>query len=96
VAQPVGMPVPLAAGVGRNTALLRRRGGIWSAAFRNAAGAISIGAEGAAGAMPANLSQVDVGANFSNGAQVGAPIEFIGVRRGSFSDADVSALLAAA
>jgi hypothetical protein len=84
-----------ASGNGRVAIGLRRRGGKFTFAAKNVAGTVLVQAEGAAVAMPA-ASKVFVGSSNGSGAQPNGAVEGLFVRRGTFSDADLSALLAAA
>jgi hypothetical protein len=80
---------------GRCAVLVRRRAGKWTCAAKNSAGTISASAESGLVALPAGLSGIDIG-NQAGGTQPDSPIEFVGIRRGTFSDADVTAILGAA
>jgi hypothetical protein len=80
---------------GRAALLLRRRGGKYAAAAKNSAGTIGVGADGATTAFATGLNRFDIG-NQLGLYYVNAPIEFIGYKRGTFSDADLTALLTAA
>lgn len=74
--------------------LARRMAGKWSGATR-VGSTVTVGGETLAG-FPAGLSMVRVGSNAAGSSQANSPIEFVGIRKGTFSDADVTALLAAA
>lgn len=48
-----------------------------------------------AGGFPIGLSRLDVG-SFVGSNQINAPIEFVGIRKGTFTDAEITAILEAA
>jgi hypothetical protein len=82
--------------VGEFAVALRRRSGKWTAYHRKPDGTVQTEAEGAAMAFPVGTTTLIAGANFASNSQANSQVRFIGVRRGTFSDAELSALLAAA
>lgn len=78
---------------GRCVVVLRRRAGKYSVSAKSG-GTVGIGTEVAA-AYPASLNRLDVG-QYLGVAQANSPVEGIFYKRGTFSDADLTALLGAA
>lgn len=81
--------------IGRGVALLRRRAGKWTLAGRDASGSVAIGTETGVTAF-GSLSQLNVGGSVASSNPADNPIEFAGIRKGTFSDADLTAMLGAA
>ena len=75
--------------------LLRRRSGKFQTFVRNPAGTIIAGTETAAVAMPSSLTRLFVGNRFDNIA-ITAAIRGMYARVGTYTDAQVNTLLAAA
>jgi hypothetical protein len=74
------------------TVLLRRKAGKWSFHAKHN-GVTYIGIEGAAGAMPANLTRVLHGIENSQSVRVNGAVKGSFIRRGTFSDGDIAAIL---
>ena len=83
-----------AAGTGRVTVLFRRNGGAIKAGGKNSSGVVTLGSSTAL-ALPTGLNRLDIG-NTLGVTYANAPIEFFGFRRGTFSDAAITAILEAA
>ena len=83
-------------GTGRLVCMLRRKNGIYSLAIKLADGTIIIGADASApGAVPA-VTAVDIGSTYISSLQPNSALEWVEQRHGTFDDAAVSAILAAA
>jgi hypothetical protein len=80
---------------GRIVIGLRRRGGKYTAFAKNAAGQLGASGESAVLAFPSGLTRIEVGEQLAQ-VQANGPIEFIGFKRGTFSDTDMNNLLAGA
>ena len=93
-AQSVGGGLGVSVPAGRTVVLVRRRAGKFTAACKAPAGTATIGSEGTAAAMPA-VNLVHPGSE-PGGLQTRDAIEFVGIRKGTFSDAEIAALLQAA
>ncbi len=76
------------------TVMLRRRAGKWSGAAK-VQGDITISSEGE-GTFPSGLTHLRVGSNHSAASHANSPIRFVGIRKGTFSDPEIAAVLEAA
>jgi len=72
------------------TLIARRRAGKVSVGALNAAGNASIGPETARDHPPLQAMFIGQGSGFTN---VDSPIEFVGFRRGTFTDAELTTML---
>jgi hypothetical protein len=79
--------------VGESAVAIRRRSGKFTAYFRKPDGTIMTEAEGAAMAMPLNISSVALGSNYGGGGANNFALRFVGVKRGTFSDAELTTIL---
>lgn len=93
-AQDIGGGLGVGVTSGRTVLLLRRRAGKFTLGCKAPSGTVTIGSEGGTAAMPP-VSIVHPGSE-AGAAQARDPIEFVGIRRGLFSDAELTALLQAA
>lgn len=82
------------AGAGRATVLFHRNAGSMKGGGKNSSGVVTLGGSTPL-ALPTGLNHLDIG-NALGSAHANAPIEFIGFRRGTFSDAAITAILEAA
>lgn len=92
--QSVGRPTGSGNIFGRCVLLLRRSSGNWTFGYKKPDGTVAVGVP-AAGAFPVGINRFDVG-SLLTGSQTRSPIEFVGIRKGPFSDADIIAILQAA
>ncbi len=96
VAQPVPPTITaIATSGGRSVAMLRRLNGVLSLAGKRANGTIVIGGNSAANVLPA-VTAVDIGAWYSGTYQLNGQVEGFYQRNGTFTDADVTSILAGA
>ncbi len=98
VAQPVGAAIAsvITSTGGRFAALVRYRGGIYSLAAKKADGAIIIGADATGAATLPAATALELAALYNGGAQIYGQLEGAFQRNGTFSDADITAILTAA
>jgi hypothetical protein len=80
---------------GRVAIALRRRSGKYTLATKAADLTVTKSTETAAIAFPAVLNRIDVG-NLLGTASANGPLEFVGFKRATLSDADLTALITAA
>lgn len=93
-AQDAGGSLGVTVTSGRTVLLLRRRAGKFTLACKAPTGTVKIGSEGAASIMPA-VSIVHPGSE-AGASPARDPIEFVGIRRGAFTDAQIAEILHAA
>jgi hypothetical protein len=78
--------------VGRGVFAVRHRAGKLTPAIKNSAGGVALGVDTTAALFPVGMNRIDIG-NRIGALFANAPIEFVGFRRGVFSDADLISAL---
>jgi hypothetical protein len=97
VSQPVPSALSAVVAAGRNVLMVRRKNGIYSTAVKNPSGTITISADASGtGTVPAGIAAVEIGCSYSAVQQIDARVEGFFQRNGTFTDADVTAILTAA
>lgn len=99
VAQPIaGTAVLGAQGVngGRLVGMIRRRNGIYSLAAKKTDGVVAIGADASGVGLVPAVTALDVGSNRLGAQQIMGQVEGFYQRNGTFSDAEITAILLAA
>ncbi len=98
----VAQPAPpliaavIAAGGGRAVVMLRRKNGIYSFAAKKTDGTVAIGADASGTGLVPAVTTVDIGAAHNGVGQMNGLMEGLHQRNGTFGDAEITAILAAA
>jgi hypothetical protein len=96
VAQPTPATIGSVFSAGRNVLMVRRKNGIHSIALKKPDGTIVIGADASGAATLPAITVVDIGAYRGGTSQINGRVEGFFQRNGTFTDADVTAILTAA
>jgi hypothetical protein len=96
IAQPTPATIGSVFSAGRSVLMVRRKNGIHSIALKKPDGTIVIGADASGAATLPAITAVDIGAYRGGTSQINGRVEGFFQRNGTFTDADITAILQAA